>query len=292
MIRSMTGYGRCETEEDGHRFNLEISSVNHRYCDIHIRMPKSLNALEDKMRKMIKEAIGRGKVDVNLYYQSLNEEDVEIIINERVCRAYVNSLRKLGAEMGIQDNIGLAELMEVNDLVSIHKKSVDLEVIWPVVQNILKNTLDEIIKMREVEGSALKKDLLEKSKIVQAYVDELTKNSPRITEKYKEKLQNKLKQLLAPGVVDEMRLATEVAIFADRMAIDEELIRLTSHVGQLAQILEESGSVGRKLDFLMQEMSREANTIASKANDYDVTQYAVALKTEIEKMREQIQNIE
>lgn len=292
MIRSMTGYGRCESERDGHKINLEISSVNHRYCDLNVRLPRVLNPLEDQIRKYVKGYIGRGKVDVNLYYSSMNEEDVEVVINEPVCAAFVHKLREMGTTLGIKDNVGLAELMSLNDLISIHKKTVDIDKVWELLEDVLKVALEQLLVMREVEGNALKVDLKEKGNFIKEVVEKLEAVSPKVVEQYKQKLEERLEKLTIQGNLDEARLATEVALFADKCAIDEELTRLKSHVAQLEAILDEGGQVGRKLDFLMQEMNREANTIASKANDYTVTSYAVELKTEIEKMREQIQNLE
>lgn len=292
MIRSMTGYGRCESEKAGHKMHLEISSVNHRYCDLNIRLPRTLSPLEEKIRKYIKASIGRGKVEVNLHYMSLNEEDVEVVVNEAVCMAYVHTLRELGKKLELKDNLGLAELMSGNDLVSIHKKTLDLEKVWEMLEEVLEKALAELLVMRQIEGQALKEDLQEKARFIEGVVDALLEVSPKVVENYKLKLEERLDKLKVQGTLDEARLATEVALFADKCAIDEELTRLRSHVAQLLGILEEGGQVGRKLDFLMQEMNREANTIASKANDYTVTGYAVELKTEIEKMREQIQNIE
>lgn len=292
MIRSMTGYGRCEVEKDGHKINLEISSVNHRYCDLNIRLPRSLNPLEEKIRKLIKESIGRGKVECSLFYTSMNAEDVEVVVNEAVCTAYVEKLREVGKKLAIQDNIGLSEIMALNDVISIQKKSIDMDGLWQLLEETTQEALGQLLHMRTVEGEALKSDLESKGNYVIQLVEKLEEVSPLVVANYKAKLEERLKKLIEQGTVDEMRLATEVALFADKCAIDEELTRLRSHVMQLKTILSEGGQVGRKLDFLMQEMNREANTIASKANDYHVTNYAVELKTEIEKMREQIQNIE
>ena len=291
MIRSMTGYGRCEKEENGHKINLEISSVNHRYCDITIRLPRALNPLEDKIRKCIKNTIGRGKVEVSLFYTSLNEEDVDVVVNEAVCTAYVHKLREVGQKLQLQDNLGLAEIMALNDLISIQKKSIDSDAVWSILEGAVEEALRQLVTMREVEGEVLKKDLLGKADWVRSVAVKLEEVNPLVVAHYKTRLEERIAKLLEQQI-DETRLAMEVALFADRCAIDEELTRLKSHVAQLESILEAGGQVGRKLDFLMQEMNREANTIASKANDYSVTEYAVQLKTEIEKMREQIQNLE
>lgn len=292
MIKSMTGYGRCETEAHNRKINIEISSVNHRYCEISLRIPKGLTPLEDNIRKKVKQYIGRGKVEVNLFMTSTSEEDLEVVVNEAACRAYVEALREIGLKLGLQDNIGLAQIMGVNDLIGVYKKTSDLEDLWPIIEGCLEQALEELVDMREKEGMALKADLQIKAQTLLEVVTQLEGVSDQIVVGYKLKLEERLHKLLDTIPVDETRVAMELAIFADKVAIDEELTRLKSHIHQLECILEEDGSIGRKLDFLMQEMNREANTIASKANDYQITSYAVQLKTDIEKMREQVQNIE
>lgn len=292
MIKSMTGYGRYEIEEKERKVNVEISTVNHRYCDLSIRMPKALTHLEDEIRKCIKQFIARGKVEVSIYITSMSADDVEVVVNEPACTAYIEALRKIGTKLGLNDNIGMAEVMRLNDVITIQKKQTDLEVIWPMIDQALRQALTQLVAMREKEGMILKNDLLEKADNMLRLVGELEHLSVEVVNTYKLKLEERISRLLEEIPVDETRLAMEVALFADRAAIDEELTRLKSHVGQLKMILEEESSIGRKLDFLMQEMNREANTIASKAGDYTITSYAVELKSEIEKIREQIQNIE
>lgn len=292
MIKSMTGYGRCEIEEKERKVNVEMSTVNHRYCDLSIRMPKALAHLEDDVRKLIKQVIARGKVEVSIYMTSLSADDVEVIVNEAACSAYVEALRTIGAKLGLKDNIGMAEVMRLSDAITIQKKQADLEMIWPMIEKALNEALTQLVTMREKEGIMLKSDLLDKAENMLRLVKELEGLSVEVVKSYKVKLEERIGKLLEEVPVDKMRLATEVALFADRAAIDEELTRLKSHVHQLKLILDEEGSIGRKLDFLMQEMNREANTIASKASDYTITAYAVELKSEIEKIREQIQNIE
>ena len=292
MIKSMTGYGRYEIEEKERKVNVEISTVNHRYCDLSIRMPKALTHLEDEIRKCIKQFIARGKVEVSIYITSMSADDVEVVVNEPACTAYIEALRKIGTKLGLNDNIGMAEVMRLNDVITIQKKQADLEVIWPMIDQALRQALTQLVAMREKEGMILKKDLLEKADNMLRLVGELEHLSVEVVNTYKLKLEERISRLLEEIPVDETRLAMEVALFADRVAIDEELTRLKSHGGQLKMILEEESSIGRKLDFLMQEMNREANTIASKAGDYTITSYAVELKSEIEKIREQIQNIE
>lgn len=292
MLYSMTGYGRCELEENNRKISVEISTVNHRYCDINIRMPRTLIALEESVKKLIKNHITRGKVEVNIFCHSLSEDDIEVIVNENVCAAYLQALRKIGKEYQLEDNLALSDIAKMNDIMSIQKKASDMETVWNSIEKATLKAIEELMDMRQKEGEALKYDLLSKADNILVLVDEVEKLSPIVVDEYKKKLEDRLSVLLEDMPVDEARIATEVAIFADKCAIDEEITRLRSHVVQLKHILGEENAVGRKLDFLMQELNREANTIASKSNDASITKYAVTLKTEIEKMREQIQNIE
>ncbi|MGL4737690.1 MAG: YicC/YloC family endoribonuclease [Cellulosilyticaceae bacterium] len=292
MIKSMTGYGRYEIEENNRKITVEMSSVNHRYCDINMRMPRTLMQFEDKVRKLIKERVARGKMELNIYCMSVSEDDVEVIVNEGVCNVYVEALKQLGETYGLVQNLGTADLLKMNDVISLQKKQGDLESIWTSLEKAVTYALDELCQMRAQEGLALKSDLLEKADGIDEIVSHIAGLSSRVVEEYRTKLEERLALLLDKVPVDENRIATEIALFADRAAIDEELTRLASHTAQLRSILNEGGNVGRKLDFLMQEMNREANTIASKSSDVEITNDAVVLKTEIEKIREQIQNIE
>lgn len=292
MINSMTGYGRCEVEENLRKINVEISSVNHRYCDVNIKMPRTLTHLEDSVRKLLKEKISRGKVEVSIYYTSMSQDDIDVVVNEAICNSYIQSLRKIGKQFDLKDNLGIAEVMGLNDIINVQKKPADIETIWLTIEKCIKRALDEFEAMRLKEGNALQADMRYKAQTVASITGKIEELSYLVVEQYRVKLKERLQKLLDNVPVDEVRMATEIAMFADRSAIDEELIRLKSHVAQLNTILKEGGVVGRKLDFLMQEMNREANTIASKSNDYAITNYAVELKTEIEKIREQVQNIE
>lgn len=288
----MTGFGRYDVEEQERSVHVEMSSVNHRYCDVSIRMPRALTHLEESVRKLIKEKVSRGKIEVNLYYTNTREDDIEVTVNEQLCGEYIKTLRALGEKYNLKDNIGLREIMGLTDVFTLQKKVADEEDLSHLITNSVEAALVELLVMREKEGESLKKDVLEKSEGILNVVEKLEGISYLVVENYRVKLKERLAKLLDQVLVDEARVATEVAMFADRCAIDEELTRLKSHVKQLQFIVNEGGIVGRKLDFLMQEMNREANTIASKANDYRITAYAVEMKTEIEKIREQIQNIE
>lgn len=292
MISSMTGYGRYEIQENERKVLVEISSVNHRYLDLNIRMPRVLMHLEDEIRKILKEKVARGKVEVSLTYQSTSKEDIDVVVNTALAEAYLEGLRKMGSQFGLEDDLKLSALMNVNDLMTFQKKAADEEEVSKIIYKGISGALVNFIQMRMNEGMALKEDILMKSKKLSQMIETIELRSPEVVKGYQQRLENRLGQLLQEAPIDESRIATEIALFADKCAIDEEITRLKSHIKQLEEILTEGGVVGRKLDFLMQEMNREANTIGSKANDYEITTNVVALKTEIEKIREQVQNIE
>ena len=292
MISSMTGYGRYELQENERRILVEISSVNHRYLDLNIRLTRSLMPLEDAVRKMLKNKLSRGKVEVSITYQSISEEELEVVVNESLGKAYLEGLRKMGSQFELEDDLKLSALMNANDLITLQKKSIDQDIVGSMLQKAVDGALDAFMKMRMTEGEALKQDILIKNKNLSELVNAIELRSPLVVTNYRERLQMRLNQLLEESPIDEGRIATEVAVFADKCAIDEEITRQKSHIKQLEEILTGGGVVGRQLDFLMQEMNREANTIGSKANDYEITKWVVALKTEIEKIREQVQNIE
>lgn len=292
MISSMTGYGRCEVLDNGRKVVVEMSSVNHRYLDLNVKMPKLLMYLDDTLKQMIREQVARGKTEVSVTYQSTAKEDLCVTINEALAHAYIEGLRSLSQKCDVQDDLKLSDLLQLSDIVTVEKKTGDEEALTLLVKKALSGALAQFTAMRQREGMHLATDLLEKNKQLRVLVDEIAAFSMQVVTSYKEKLENRLSELLQKPPVDEGRIATEVAIFADKCAIDEELTRLYSHMDQLDAILTEGGVVGRKLDFLMQEMNREANTIGSKANYYEITKRVVSLKTEMEKIREQVQNIE
>ena len=292
MIYSMTGYGRCEIEEKQRKVTIEISSVNHRYLDLNIRMPRTLTHLEDSVRKTVKQKVARGKLEISIFCHSTAEEDVEIIINDCLCKGYVEGLKKIGEAFQLENDIKLSHLIGIDDLIAVQKRTGNNSEVSGTLDKALKGALETLTQMREAEGAALKADVLEKNETLKQLVEAISERSALVTVEYKRKLEARLAVLLENVTIDPNRLATEVALFADKCAIDEELTRLRSHMVQLEKILDEESIAGRKLDFLMQEMNREANTIGSKANHYEITKYVVELKTEIEKIREQVQNIE
>jgi len=292
MISSMTGYGRCEIEENERKVLVEINSVNHRYLDLNIRMPRLLMQLEEEVRKTLKEKLSRGKVEVSITFQSTAQEDLEVTIDEALGQAYLDGLRQMGSQFGLEDDLKLSALMNVHDLITFQKKTSDQKAVSQTIKMAVGGALENFRKMRLTEGEVLKQDILLKNNVLSQMVAAIEERSPQVVVGYQERLTNRLGQLLQEVPIDEGRMASEIALFADKCAIDEEVTRLKSHMKQLEEILVEGGVVGRKLDFLMQEMNREANTIGSKANDYEITKMVVALKTEIEKIREQVQNIE
>ena len=293
MIYSMTGYGKYEIEENARKITVEISAVNHRYLDLNIRMPRMLMHLEDRVRSIIKEEVARGKLEVSIMCHSSAKEDLEVNINEALGQAYLEGVRSLGSKFSLEDDLKLSHLIGVSDLVVIQKQAGNLEAVGETIEKALREALKAFLEMRGKEGQTLKEDILSKNTGLSKLLQEVNNRSPFVVENYRERLKNRLDQLLGDGMnIDESRLAMEVAILADKSAIDEEITRLGSHFNQLEEILQAGGPVGRKLDFLMQEMNREANTIGSKANDYEITKVVVSLKTEIEKIREQVQNLE
>lgn len=292
MIHSMTGYGRAEVLENGRKVIVEINSVNHRYLDLNIKLARPLLYLDDPLRKMIKAKVARGKVEVNVSYQSTDPADINITINEALGKHCIAGLRQFGSQQGLKDDLKLSDLMTLNELIVINKQMEDENVYTHLVMQTAEKALEKFCLMRSYEGDNLLSDLLTKNRELRELVEKIEQRSPQVVLNYKTRLENRLKELLNVGSIDEQRIAMEVALFADKCAIDEELTRLNSHSMQLEQILAEGGIVGRKLDFLMQELNREANTIGSKANDSIITKYVITLKTEIEKMREQVQNIE
>jgi uncharacterized protein (TIGR00255 family) len=292
MIRSMTGFGRGMSQADGIEFLVEIKTVNHRYSDIYIKMPRTISFLEDKVRDVINKSLSRGKIDVFISYEEHGEDSKCVVVDEPLAEAYVNAAKQLRDKFGLIDDISVSLLSRFPDIFRVEKAEQDEDKLW----NLLKAAVDEAIKnlisMRENEGAGLKKSLLEKAVNIESAVKQIELRSPDVVREYKQKLESRIKELTEQQTIDESRLAMEIAIFADRCSIDEEIVRLGSHINQLRQALDMQQPVGRKLDFLIQEMNRETNTIGSKANDLTITNSVVEVKSEIEKMREQVQNIE
>lgn len=289
----MTGYGRGENVKDGRKFTVEIRSVNHRYNDITIKMPRAMNYIEDIVKKKLTQQISRGKTDVYIFFETLSKDDINISLNEALVDAYIEKLSYIKQKYDLKDDISLSLLMGIDDIVTVEKNIIDKDIIIETLMPAVDTALTEFIKLRQTEGMALKKDIIVKLENMINLVNQIKDRSPKVVIEYRDKLQARLNELLTGNnQIDELRLITEVTIFADRCSVDEEITRLLSHISQVKSILDEQEAVGRKLDFLVQEMNREANTIGSKSNDIEITQITVDLKSEIEKIREQIQNIE
>lgn len=292
MIKSMTGFGRCESAGNSRKFTVEIKSVNHRYLDVNIKMPKALNFFESAVRSELKNYISRGKVDVFVSYEDFSENTSVVRYNREVAEEYLRYMNRMAEELGLENDVGVSALARFPEVFTMEEAGVDQEALWKELQKAVAGAAEMFVESRIGEGAHLREDLLEKLKNMTGMVDFIAERSPGIVAEYRSRLEEKVRELLGDAAVDENRLLTEVTIFADKVCVDEELVRLRSHIGTMAHSLKEGGSVGRKLDFIAQEMNREANTILSKASDLEVSNCAIELKTEIEKVREQIQNIE
>lgn len=290
---SMTGYGKGDYENDQYKFKIEIKSVNHRYIDVNAKFPRQISYLEETIKRKVKEKLFRGKVDVYINLEYLSESQTDINIDTELARSYYNTLQELIEELNLKDNVSLNNILNIPDIVKLKKKEVDSDSILEVLNNALSEALENISSMREKEGEELKNDILVKLNVIKGYLKIIEEKSPQVVIEYKKKLNDRISELIDNDtILDKERLNNEVAFFADKASIDEEIVRLKSHIKQLELILEEEGSIGRKLDFLIQEFNREINTIGSKSSDVTITGYVVELKSEIEKIREQIQNIE
>ena len=292
MIKSMTGFGRCEITEGQRKFTVELKSVNHRYLDVNIRMPKKLNFFESAIRNLLKQYAQRGKVDIFITYEDSSENQVALKYNAALAEEYLSYLKQMQESFGLDNDIRVSTLSRYPEVLTMEEQVVNEEELWNGLEKALKGAFTQFVETRTVEGENLKKDILAKLDEMLELVAYIETRSPEIVTEYRAKLENKVKELLGDTQIDEGRLAAEVIIFADKICTDEETVRLKSHIEHMRSTLEEKEGIGRKLDFIAQEMNREANTILSKANDLDVSNHAIDLKTGIEKVREQIQNIE
>lgn len=292
MIKSMTGFGRCENHQGDRKFTVEMKAVNHRYFDVNIRMPKKLNFFETAIRSVLKEYLQRGKVDVFITYEDYSETNLSLKYNEAVAAQYLTYFREMEEKLGIKNDVSASILGRCPEVFSMEEQAVDEKQIWEVLETALRGAGEQMVESRIREGEALKKDLLEKLDGMLLDTAKVEERYPGIMEEYRNKIHEKVRELLEDSQIDEGRLASEVVLYADKICTDEETVRLRSHIENMAAELKKGGSVGRKLDFIAQEMNREANTILSKANDLETSNIAINLKTEIEKVREQIQNIE
>lgn len=292
MIKSMTGFGRCEQSDELRKITVEMKSVNHRYLDVNIKMPKKLNFFEAAIRNELKNYIQRGKVDMFITFEDYSENNVCVKYNKDIAAEYLKYLHQMSMEFDLEDDVRVSTLSRYPEVFSMEDQTPDEEEIWKVLKKAIDTAAEGFVETRKAEGENLKNDLIEKLDGMLTHVEFIEKRSPQIIAEYKQKLTDKVAEMLKDAQVDENRLLTEVTIFADKVCVDEELVRLRSHIEATKNALIEGGSVGRKLDFIAQEMNREANTILSKANDLEISNRAIELKTEIEKVREQIQNIE
>ncbi len=292
MIKSMTGYGRGQQIIDGREITVEIKSVNHRYFEFSARVPRAYGYLEEKLKSFVQNKVSRGKVDVGVTIFNIEGKDAQIEVNQSIAVGYIDALRKANETIGLTDDLALSQLIRLPDIFNVVKTTEDEEVIWNLVKTVADEALNNFVSMRETEGQKMKDDIKSRLAYISELVEKVEKRSPLVTEAYRERLYNKISEILNDKKIDEQRILTEAAIFSEKTAVDEETVRLKSHIHQFTELLDSTESVGRKLDFLIQEFNRESNTIGSKAQDVEITRIVVELKSEIEKIREQIQNIE
>ena len=292
MIKSMTGYGKSEQTIDSLNVTVEIKSVNHRYFEFSARVPREYGFLEEKLKKYCNSLITRGKVECYVSVEDLEEREMEVNVNETLAAGYVKALKELSERFGLKDDISAVTLSRYPDVITLHKASEDEERIWNAVKTVAETAVSKFIEMRETEGSKLRGDILSRADYIIECVEFIEGRSLDTVREYNEKLKQRMKELLGDAAVDEQRLLNEAAIYADKIAVDEETVRLRSHISQLREFMNSSEAIGRKLDFLVQEINREANTIGSKAQDVDIAKKVIAIKAEVEKIREQVQNIE
>ena len=292
MIKSMTGFGRCEVLKDSRKFTVELKSVNHRYLDVNIRMPKKLNFFETSIRTLLKSYADRGKVDIFITYEDMSQSQVSVKYNAALAAEYLKYLNQMAEEFSLDNDVRVSTLSRYPEVFTMEECSEDEDELWNGLKEALEGAFSQFVEMRTKEGERLKEDILLKLDLLSEQIRFIEERSPQIIAEYRTKLEEKMRELLEDTQIDDNRIAAEVILFADKICTDEEVVRLKSHIQHMKETLEESNGIGRKLDFIAQEMNREANTILSKANDLDISNRAISLKTEIEKNREQIQNIE
>ena len=292
MIKSMTGYGRAQQSVDGMNITVELKSVNHRYFEFTSKLPRNYGFLDEKLKSFFSTKLTRGKTECYVQIEAVDEPDTVISLNHSLVKGYLEAYKELSEVYGIENDIKVSNLARVSDIFAVRKKEADEDKIWLAVETVATNALDGFIAMREREGEKLKADVLSRLDTIIENVEFIEERSPQTVAEYNEKLIARMKELLGEAHIDEQRILTEAAIFADKVAVAEETVRLRSHISQLRSFLELDEAVGKKMDFLVQELNREANTIGSKAQDVEIARRVVAIKAEIEKIREQIQNIE
>lgn len=288
----MTGYGRHQANLDGYDITVEVKSVNHRYFEFSARVPRAYGYLDEKLKSFCNQKIARGKVDLYVSIIPVEAVDTQVQINKHLAQSYLQELRELSDFLDIKDDMTLSSIARFNDIYNIRREPDDEDLIWNLVQQVADVALDQFLEMRVREGDKMKADISSRLDLLEGYIDNIEAKSPETVSQWRNRLEERVRQVLEDRQLDEARIITEVAIFAERVAVDEETVRLKSHISQFRAVLNEDDSVGRKLDFLVQEINRETNTIGSKCQDADVAKIVVEMKSETEKIREQIQNIE
>ena len=292
MIKSMTGFGRAQETVDGMTVTVELKSVNHRYFEFTAKVPRTYGFLEEKLKSFLNARVSRGKMECYVTIENLEESDMEVVVNPSLAKGYVDALRTLSETFGLKEDYSAISIAKFPDVLTLRKAPADEEKIWNAVQKVTELAVERFVTMRETEGEKLRADILSKADTILEHVAFVESRSPQTVREYHEKLRQRMEELLENTQVDEQRLLTEAAIFADKVAVDEETVRLRSHISQLREFLNAGEPIGRKLDFLVQEMNRESNTIGSKAQDVEIAKRVIAIKAEVEKIREQVQNIE
>ncbi|PKM77755.1 MAG: YicC family protein [Firmicutes bacterium HGW-Firmicutes-15] len=292
MLKSMTGFGRSQVNENGYEISCELKGVNHRFFDAHIRIPRRYAFLEDRVKDELKKNLSRGRLEIGINIEKTNESARKIKVDKDLAIAYYDSLKDLAENLNISPDITVVDIFRLPDIFNLADQEEDPELIWLVLKKTLDVAIGSLVEMRCKEGANLGKDILARNAYILSEVEILEKRSPLVAQEYQEKLRNRINEMLSSSVFDEGRLLQEVAIFADKASITEEIVRLKSHIKHLDELLQDGDSIGRKCDFLVQEMFREINTVASKANDIQMSQVVVEVKAELEKIREQLQNIE
>ena len=292
MLKSMTGFGRAVEEIDGYVITVEIKSVNHRYFDFSSRIPRQYGFLDDKLKSYINSKVSRGKVECYVSVEALDTEDAAVVINKTLASAYVKALKELSGEYSLKEDFGTAFVSRLPDVFVLKKADEDEEKIWQLVKSVTDEAIEKFIQMRAVEGAKMKEDVASRAEYILDCVSFIEESSPQTVKEYNDKLVERVHEIIGDVSLDEQRIIQEVAVYADKVAVAEETVRLRSHIAQLKTFLESEEPIGRKMDFLVQEINREANTIGSKANDVEIARKVVDIKAEVEKIREQIQNIE
>lgn len=291
MLKSMTGFGRGKYQNEGREYLVEIKSVNHKYCDINFKMPRIFSGIENRLRKDVEKQVSRGKIDVYIDFQNFSNEGTSLKFNKELAKIYIKDLQELGKETGLDYNLSVIDIAKMPDIFKIGDENNE-DIIYNELNIALGQALNNFIQMREIEGEKLKEDLKKRISYISEKINEISSFSAGLVKEYVVKLEARIKELLQTDVVDENRLAQEIVIFSDKSSIEEEITRLKSHIFQFLTLISDSSPIGKKIDFLIQEMNRETNTIGSKANSIEITNRVIELKTEIENIREQIQNLE